>query len=123
LRLQREGAGALGRPEVAKTLGLNDEQQGKIRKILDEARGQRGQGGRFRDMSEEERREALSAMQKRREKTEADVLAVLTSEQSTKWTEMKGAAFEFPARERGFGRQGRGGGDAGPRERPPRKKD
>ena len=124
LRMQRQGVMALGRPEVGKQLGLSEEQQGKIRDIAESARPQfGGPGGRnFQDMSDEERREAFTKMQEQREKAEADVLAVLTDEQKTKWNELKGEKFEFPRG--GFGGPGgRGGPGGGERRRPPRKQD
>src|SRR5262249_1304762 len=79
LRLQREGVGAFGRPEIAKALGLSDDQQAKIRKIQEDARPQ-GRGGfggpgGFQNLSEEERRAFFARMQEQREKMQADILA------------------------------------------------
>lgn len=106
LRLQREGAAGVLRPEVAKELGLSEEQHGQLRQIQDKSRGQR-------------------------EAAEADMLAVLTADQRQKLSDMKGAEFQFPQRRGGFGGgfgtgggRGPGGGFGGPggnaeRKRPP----
>ena len=126
LRLQRQGAMALGRPEVGKQLGLSEEQQEKIRTIQREAGpgGPGGPGGRnFAEMSDEERREAITKMREQREKSEADVLAVLSDEQKTKWNELQGEKFEFPRGGFGGGPGGRGGPGGGERRRPERKQD
>ena len=126
LRLQREGIAALSRPEVAKELGLSEDQVAKIRKLQQQGRpgfggpgakgGPGGPGGDFREM--------MAQMQKQREKLQADVLAVLTEEQRAKWTEMKGKEFKFPQPKfpAGFGPGGPGGfggGKGGERTRPP----
>jgi len=118
LSLQLQGPAALSRPEVAKQVGLSKEQQDKISKIEE---GTRPQGGRnFREMSDEERQKAFTEMRERQEKAQTEILAVLTSEQKTKWSEMKGKEFTFPQ----FGGPGGGrpGGAGGPgggqRQRP-----
>jgi hypothetical protein len=107
LSLQRPGA--ITRPEVAKQLGLSQEQQDKIQKIQEESRPQGG--GNFQNMTEEERQKFVAEANERREKAQADMLAVLTGEQKTKWTELQGKEFKFPA----FGGPGGGGGQ---RQRP-----
>jgi hypothetical protein len=112
LSLQRQGLMALARPEVAKQLGLSQEQQDKIKKIQDESRPQpRGFG---QNLSDEERQKLFAERQERQEKAQAETLAVLTDDQKTKWTELKGKEFDFPA----FGGPGGGGGPGGPRRRP-----
>ena len=138
LRLQREGIAALGRPEVAKQLGLSEDQAAKIRKIQEQGRpgfgGPGGPGGPGKAGGPggpgQDPREFMAQMQKQREKLKADVLAVLTDEQRAKWTEMKGKEFKFP-QFGGFGPGGRGGpggpggpggfggGKGGERTRPP----
>lgn len=107
LRLQREGAAGLLRPEVAKQLGLSEEQRDQLRQVQDKSRGQR-------------------------EAAEADMLAILTADQRQKLADMKGAEFQFPQPRGGFGGgfgpgggRGPGGGFGGPggnaveRKRPP----
>lgn len=96
LRLQRAGASALERSEVAEKVGLTQEQKDKIASISQEAR--RDGGGFNRDASQEERRQAAAEARERREKTNAEILALLTPEQKTKWEEMQGAKFDFPQR-------------------------
>lgn len=103
LRLQREGVLAFNRPEVAKQIGISDEQQAKIRQVQQDARGQGiGARGGAANLTQEERRAASTKMREQREKVEADILAVLTSEQKSKWSEMKGAEFKFPESARGL---------------------
>jgi hypothetical protein len=129
LRLQRQGVGALMRPELAKQLELSEEQQDKIRKIQEGARPEGRGPGNFQEMSEEERREFFTQMRERREKADAEILAVLTDEQKTKWNELQGEKFDFPRGGPGgggFGQRQRPGGPGGPpqdRKRPPRKEE
>jgi hypothetical protein len=114
LVLQRQGITAATRPEVAKQLGLSQEQVDKIQKIQEESRQQGGGFGGFQNLSDEERQKRFAEMRERQEKSQADMLAVLSGDQKTKWTEMKGKDFEFPA----FGGPGGGGfGGAGGGER------
>jgi Spy/CpxP family protein refolding chaperone len=87
LRLQREGAAALLRAELASKLGLSAEQVEKLRALRDEA-------GPFRPLPEE-------------------ALRILTPEQSANLDAMKGASFAFPARPRGPGGMGGPGGPGG----------
>ena len=61
LALQRQGVTALTRPEVAKNLGLSQEQQEKIRDIQASARPEGGQRN-FQDLSDEERQKAFTEM-------------------------------------------------------------
>jgi hypothetical protein len=118
LALQRQGTMALTRPDIAKQIGLSQEQQEKIEKIQEDARPQGGFGG-FQNLSDEERQKRFAEMRERQEKAQTDMLAVLTDEQKTKFAEMKGKDFEFPAfggPGGGFG--GRGGAGGGERRRP-----
>lgn len=118
LRIQREGAGALARTEVAAKLKLTDEQKDKIKEALASAqvdfRGGRGPGagGFDREAFQKQMEEARA----KREKANADALAVLTADQKTAFDGLQGAKFEFPA----FGgRGGPGGPGAGRPGRPP----
>ncbi|HEX5446728.1 MAG TPA: Spy/CpxP family protein refolding chaperone [Pirellulales bacterium] len=129
LRLQREGAGALLRPEVAKKLGLTEQQREQLRAVRAKSRSAGPGGASFQSMSEDERREFSAQMQKRRETTESEMLAVLTAEQRQTIDELKGNKFAFPqSPQRGFGGGfGAGGGGFGrgggaERKRPPIKK-
>ncbi|HET6879541.1 MAG TPA: alpha/beta hydrolase-fold protein [Pirellulales bacterium] len=97
LRLQREGAVALSRTEVADQLGLSSDQREKLQAIQEEARNAGPAAGNFQTMSDDERRKFFSQLQERRRKADADMLLVLTADQQSKLTELKGVEFKFPA--------------------------
>ncbi|MDX1967769.1 MAG: hypothetical protein SFV23_11405 [Planctomycetaceae bacterium] len=140
LKLQRQGTMALLRPEVAKALDLNPDQQEKLIEIRDANRppgfgglGGRGPGGPGGEGGRPPRGEGaapggegarpdfqamMAEMQKRREKAEADAIAVLTPEQKTKWEQMLGKKFDFQAPNFG-GPGGPGGGRRPGGQRPP----
>lgn len=121
LRLQREGVAAFNRPEVAKRLGLSEDQQRKIKEIQEEAMKAARVPFPGPDAADEDRREFFTRMQKQREKMQADLLNVLTDEQKEKWEAMKGKEFKFPQPR--FGPGGPGGfGPGGPRRQPPPEK-
>jgi Spy/CpxP family protein refolding chaperone len=102
LRIQREGASALARDEVAEKVGLAADQKEKIQKIQQEARGNFGGGGQnFRDLSNEDRQKLFAEMRERREKVANDILGVLNAEQKEKFEKLKGAKFDFPNEGRG----------------------
>ncbi len=113
LRLQQENVVAFNRDDIAKKLGLTQEQRDKIKKIQEDGRPQGAGGGfqNFQNMSDEERREFFTKMREQREKVNTDLLAVLTADQKTNWEKMQGKKFEFPQPQ--FGRPG-GGGDGAP---------
>jgi uncharacterized membrane protein len=113
LNLQRQGAMALSQPELAKQLGLTEDQQKKIRGIQESGRPN------FQDLSPEERQKLMAEIRERQEKVQGEVLAVLTDEQKAKYAELKGKEFTFP--QFGFGGGGRGGN--GQRRRPPTKQE
>lgn len=120
LRLQRDGARALGQKEVGEKLGLSKEQHDKIGKIQEDARSAgRGAFGGGGGGSPEDRAAAMKKFQEAQEKQTTDLLAVLTSEQKSAWEKMQGAKFEFPRG--GFGGPGGGApgqGGGAPRTRP-----
>lgn len=109
LRIQREGVGALSREEVAKDLALTDEQKEKIAKLSESLRPQFGRGGPGGGGGERPNFEEIRAQ---REKTEGEILAVLTDDQKAKLEKMKGEKFDFP-------RPMFGGGQGGGRGRRP----
>lgn len=116
LSIQQAGVMALARPEVADKLKLSDDQKSKIREVAGAGRGGPGggsRGGFNPNASAEERAKAMEEARARREKQEADVMAVLNDEQKKSFEEMKGKKFEFPA----FGGFG---GRPGAGNRPPR---
>lgn len=103
LQIQREGATALARAEVAEKVGLAAEQKEKIQKIQQEGREGGGGGQNFRDLSQEDRQKLFTEMRERREKMTNEILGVLTAEQKEKFEKLKGEKFEFP--QPGQGRQ------------------
>lgn len=110
LELQWQGPIALMNPEIAREVGLTEEQRSKIQGILTEQfqamRGQFQQGDGQQNMQ---------AFQQAREEVEKKILAVLTPAQREKWNQMLGKPFQFEGG-RGFGpgfggpRGGQGGG-------------
>lgn len=94
IALQQEGPAAFARKEVADALGLTESQRSQVRAILDAQRQaqqdmfQGGGGGGDRQAMRE-------AMQKLREETNKKLLALLTKEQSDKWTAMLGKPFQI----------------------------
>lgn len=112
LELQWQGPMALTNPEIAQQLGLTQEQQAKIRGIMQETfqamRPQPGQPGQFGGRMEE--------MQKAREQAEKKILEVLTPAQHEKWQQMLGKPFEFEGG-RGMMPIGPRGGAGGARPR------
>jgi hypothetical protein len=90
LGLQLQGVRALLTPDVARELGLSDEQKRKIKEAQEEARKQ---GGKLREdaASRTEARKQLAGLMKAN--TEK-VQALLTDEQRAKWKEMLGEPFK-----------------------------
>jgi hypothetical protein len=118
---------AISSLEVAKELGLTDEQKEKIKAIGDEARkamgdmrpggGRRGNGGGDQNAerpSREEMQKVFEKMTKAREENEKKYMEVLTAEQKEKLETMKGKKFDFSSMRPNWGNgQGRGNrGDA-----------
>lgn len=102
LRLQRESVTAMERADVAEKLGLTQDQKDKIAKIREASRSDRGGGGASnRNASQEERQKAFAEARERREKTNADILGVLTTQQKTSWEQMQGKKFDFPQPQQG----------------------
>jgi len=113
LKLQFVGAGAIGRDDIARKLALSDEQLDKVREILEKDRqmmggpgqfrpgqggqpGQPGQPGRGGQPGQPgQPGQAPPDPKIHKKEIEDKVLAILTSEQKSKWESLKGAAFEF----------------------------
>jgi len=100
IQIQAQGARALGSSEVAKALGITDEQKGKLEKIREDIRGQIGklwQG--IRDLDQDQRRakmeENRKKMQEVIEKAKKDALGVLSDEQRKTFEKMQGKKFEL----------------------------
>src|SRR5207245_2781460 len=89
------GANLLRMPEVQAELKITDEQRTKIQTIVDDQRNamrelfQGGGGG--------DRQAMMQKMQELRKQTDDKIAAVLTDDQKSKWKEMTGAPFTFPA--------------------------
>ena len=108
LQIQRDGAMALTREDVAKKLGLTDDQTAKIKK-LQESLNKPPQFDPNGDMQAQ-----MQKMRDDRAQSQKDMLAVLTDEQKAKLKELGGKEFTFPQGGRGFGRGGGGFGGGGP---------
>jgi Spy/CpxP family protein refolding chaperone len=115
LEIQREGARALNRPDVADELKLTQAQRQQVRTALDGEREAMRQafagfqpGGE--PPSQEQRQQAFQRMQDTRTATDAKLNAVLTAPQKTQFQQMKGAAFQFPQPRFGPGGPGGPGG-------------
>jgi hypothetical protein len=102
LRLQRAGVGAFNRLDIAEKLALTQEQKDKMQKIQEANRPDPSAFASFRDMSEEERREAFAKLREKGEKANAEILNLLTGEQKESWAKLQGKKFEFPPQQ-GFG--------------------
>lgn len=76
LQIQRQGVAAFNRPDIAKKLGLSDEQKRKLQAQSQDRFGPFGPA---------------------REKALADAVALLSADQKTKWQEITGKEFKFPA--------------------------
>jgi hypothetical protein len=98
LRLQREGAEALTRAEVAEKLGFDQAQKDKVKQVLEAADSNRQFD--FRNATQEEREKYFAEARERREKRDADLLAVLTDAQKESFQKMQGEKFTFPERRR-----------------------
>jgi Spy/CpxP family protein refolding chaperone len=90
IQLQAQGTMALANPDVAKELGLTDDQKEKIKTINQESRGNRPQFTPGQRPSQEER----DKMQKAREETNKKIMDVLTADQKSKLETMKGEKFD-----------------------------
>lgn len=127
MRLNMQGAGVLGDPEMVKALGISEGQVERLRALGEELRGQRPgrQGGQNREdwqnMTEEQRRARMEEMRQTMEKARKEAmdkaLEVLTPDQKAKLEEMKGPEFKLDMSQvmRGRFGPGQGPGQRGPR--------
>ena len=97
LQLQQQGLSAVAQDKaLADELKITDEQRTKIQTIVDDQRNamrelfQGGGGGG-------DRQAMMQKMQELRKQTDDKIAAVLTDDQKSKWKEMTGAPFTFPA--------------------------
>lgn len=108
LWLQFQGTAVLLQPEVARQLGLSDEQQKKMREIAASLNPKPGQP-KLEDLSQQERQQFFADLNARRDQAQLDMLAVLNDEQQARFAEMKGKTFPFPPQRLGsFSDQPRG---------------
>ncbi len=99
--LQRRGAGALNDPKVQDEIKLTDEQREKIKAINEDmAKSRRELFQPGQPPSEE----ARTKMQELTKATNDKLVAVLTADQKTKWTDMTGPKFEGKIETPQFGR-------------------
>ena len=93
ITLQQTGPMALARPDVAKEVGLTDDQQAKVKEIADaaaaEMRAQFQAGGAGGD-----REEARKKREAARKETSDKVLAVLKDDQKKAWEKLVGEPFK-----------------------------
>jgi hypothetical protein len=145
IELQLQGVQGLGRADVAQPLGLSDQQKQDLRQVIEEMRRKSAelrersmrlfQGYRdlSRDLSDEQRqtrRQQGEQLREEREKIRKDAqkqaMAILTDEQRTKLSDLKGEPFEFGrseglpgdfgGRPRGEARRGKGRGGRQPEQ-------
>jgi hypothetical protein len=100
--VQQAGVNALSDDEVAKAVGVSDEQKEKMGKIRQEAMA--GMRDLFGGGDREAARAKLEDLQK---STNEKVLAVLSDDQKKKFEDLKGKKFDMPEQPRG----GRPGGN------------
>ncbi|XZE54289.1 hypothetical protein SH139x_000246 [Planctomycetaceae bacterium SH139] len=116
IALQQQGVGAFNNADVIKKLEITDDQTEKMSDI------RRKQGEEMRTQMQElfragDRDAIGKKMREMQEQQMKNMKAVLTEKQTKTFAEMLGEPFEMPAGAMGggFGRGGRGGGEAGGR--------
>jgi hypothetical protein len=144
IEMQLQGVDALVRADIIQALGITEDQQKKIKEVLEKRNKKREELGEqmrgmfegFRDMSDEKREQARAKGEELREKGRAiqseaqkNAMGVLTDDQKAMMPNLMGEPFEFRRPEggpgegrRGEGRRGEGGegrGGGGRRGRRP----
>jgi hypothetical protein len=89
LILQQTGAESVAHHEVAKELGLNQEQRDRAREIITEYQRSRIEGRTLLVKPKE--------LRARQQKEQADLLDVLTPDQKKMWEAMQGAKVDLPS--------------------------
>ncbi|MEM9588404.1 MAG: hypothetical protein AAGA03_14065 [Planctomycetota bacterium] len=118
IAIQQMGNGALQDPEIAEELGLKPSQVDEMKSIRETfSKEQQEKFAKLRESGDREAMfEAFRSMRDDQKKVEEKAFDVLTSEQKSKFEEMKGEPFEMPQQGRGGfggGRGGFGGGFGG----------
>jgi hypothetical protein len=97
LALQRTGMVALAQEQVAKDVGLEDDQKELVKHILEDQ--QKKMQDYFRSMIEAgngfSQEKIGEFTKKQREQTESDLSIILTPDQKAKWEQLLGAKFDF----------------------------
>jgi Spy/CpxP family protein refolding chaperone len=101
LQLQREGVFAIGRPDIAKQLGLSEQQIAKVRELIESLRPDREKMREVFRQGRDAVRKYFAEREERRKEAEKQILELLTPEQRKKWEGLIGEPFEFPDRDRG----------------------
>lgn len=124
ISVQVQGIRALNSAEVAKELGITEDQKAKMESIRREVTDQFAKlREEMQDLSPEQRRERFREMGEKMRETqqqvEEKILNVLTAEQKEKFEALKGKKFDVDMRQMmgGFGGNRRGGEGAAPGER------
>ncbi len=101
ISIQNQGIRALADKELAKAIGMTDEQQEELVSI------QEGIAESFRELFRggQDRENIREKMTELREKSQSDIMAVLTDDQKQKFEEMKGEPFKMPERQFRGGRR------------------
>lgn len=101
LALQRTGMVALAQEQVAKDIGLEDDQKDLVKHILEDQ--QKKMQDYFRSMIEAgngfSQEKIGEFTKKQREQTESDLAIILTPDQKAKWEEMLGTKFDFKGKQ------------------------
>ncbi len=101
LALQRTGMTAFAQDQVARDLGLEDDQKELVKHILEDQ--QKKMQDYFRTMIEAgngfSQEKIGEFTKKQREQTESDLSIILTPDQKAKWEEMQGAKFDFKTKQ------------------------
>lgn len=100
LSLQRTGLTALAQEQIAKEVGLDDEQKDMVKHIIEDQQKKTQEffqnmiqaGGGF------PQDKIAEHMKKQKEQTESDLAIVMTPDQKTKWEELLGTKFEFKSK-------------------------
>ena len=108
LTVQRAGNGAVSMPDVAKELGLSDDQKAKLKSLNEKA--QEANMALFEKIRNQELdpQEARTKMESNQKVLDEEIAKILTDDQKAKLKAMRGKDFTFaPDR----GRRGGGGGN------------
>jgi len=92
LQLQRMGAEALSRKDLADKVGLSDDERERVRGIVEEARENMP---RPEDGQRLDREEMMKAHQEMVATINGKVFKMLTSKERSKWDQLCGKPFKF----------------------------